>query len=115
MKLKMISSMIIIFLFASCKTDLNKVCDISDPMSEISWLTEKKGIENICISKIILKDKEKKKRIDGFAIAPNESYPDAITAFYSCSGELLCSVGGIDGQLCERYEIIKEEIIYMTD
>ena len=105
----------VLLLFTACKTELEKVCDMSDPMNGLLWLTEKKGVENIRISKAIFKDKEKKKKIEGFIISPNKTYPDAVCVFYNCSGESLCSSGGITEETCERYEVVEEEVIYMTE
>jgi hypothetical protein len=115
MKTKLIGSIISVFFFLSCERNLEKICDVSDPMNELSWLAEKKGIENISISKVILKDKEKKKKIEGFIIGPNKPYVNYIITYYNCLGEALCSIGGVAGNQCRDYEVIKEEIIYVTE
>ena len=75
------------------------------------WLASIKESENIAISKAILKDKEKKKRMEGFIIAPHEPYPDAMTIIFNCSREEICFIGGFAGFQCKDYKVIKEEVI----
>ncbi len=103
----------ILLLFAACEK-VGKVCEVSDPITELPWLASMKGEENISISKAILKDKKKGKRIEGFFIEPNKPYADAMTIYYNCSGEEICYYGGIAGFKCNDYEVIKEEVIYVN-
>jgi len=103
----------IIFLFISCEK-VGRVCNVSDPMTDLPWLVELKNSDNISISKAIFKDKKRGKRIEGFIIEPNVTYPDAMTVFYNCSREWLCSDGGFVGFMCDDYEVIKSEEIYVT-
>lgn len=35
-----------------------------------------------------------------------------MTIYYNCSGEEICFEGGIVGNQCKDYEVIKEEVIY---
>ena len=101
----------ILFIFATCEK-VGKVCQVSDPLTEFPWLASMKGEGNISISKAILKDTKKGKKIEGFIIRPNKTYADAITNYYNCSGEEICFEGGIVGNQCKDYEVIKEEVIY---
>jgi len=101
----------ILLLFAACDK-VGKVCEVSDPITELPWLVSMKGEENISISKAILKDKKKGKRIEGFFIEPNKPCADAITNYYNCSGEEVCYYGGFSGFKCNDYEVIKKEVIY---
>jgi hypothetical protein len=51
------------------------------------------------------------RRIDGFLIG-SRGCCDNIITYYNCSGEVICETGGVDGIMCEKYDIIKEEVIY---
>ena len=103
----------ILFIFATCEK-VGKVCQVSDPLTELPWLASMKGEENISISKAILKDKKKGKRIEGFVIEPNKPYDDAMIIYYNCSGEEICFDGGVVGFICKDYEVIKEDVIYVN-
>jgi len=111
--LLIISIAAMLLSFAACEK-VGKVCEVSDPITELPWLTSIKGQENISISKAILKDKKKGKRIEGFVIEPNKTYPDAMTIYYNCSGEEICFDGGVVGFICKDYEVIKEDVIYVN-
>jgi hypothetical protein len=95
-----------LLLFAACEK-VGKVCEVSDPITELPWLVSMKGQKYISISKAILKDKKKGKRIEGFLI-----HGGSITTYYNCSGEEICYSGGFTGSKCNDYEVIKKEVIY---
>ena len=106
-----ISIISIVCGFASCKK--TSYCNVSEPLTELSWLASMKETDNVRISKAIFKEKETKMKQEGFIIEPNETYP-LISNYFNCSGEILCSVGGVVGSACEEYEVIKKEVIYET-
>jgi len=100
------------FLFISCDK-VGKVCNVSDPLTELSWLTERiNELENnATVSKTILKNTKTEKRIDAIAISFN--FPLTITNYFNCLGEKICFIGGVAGNQCREYEVIKEEVIYV--
>jgi hypothetical protein len=105
-----------LLLFAACDK-VGKVCQVSDPLTELPWLKEqinamKTDSNNKKISKAILKNIKTKKKIDAIAISFN--FPYVITSYYNCSGEGLCGIGGAVGNQCKEYEVIKEEVIYVN-
>ena len=104
-------SIITAIFFTSCEK-VGKVCNVSDPLTELSWLAQMKEVEDISISKAIFKDKESNKRVEGFIFTTNASTPSpgSFTTFFNCSGEGLCSIGCFT--LCDDYEVIKDEEIY---
>lgn len=117
MKLLLSTIIIIVLSFSCSKTDLNKICDVNDPLTELSWLSDivtnsKTNSQKITISKVVLKDKKTKKltrKLEGFTIRTG-----SILTYYSCSGTKLCESGGVVGAICNTYDIIKEEIIYQN-
>ena len=104
----------ITLFFMSCQKP-GRICQVSNPLTELPWLKERIGVNNIEVSKVILKDKKKKRRIEGFAIVVNKQHSFYVVGYYNCSGEVLCSNGGVAGFQCNDYEILKEEVIYETD
>ncbi|MCL2291063.1 MAG: hypothetical protein FWC34_10270 [Bacteroidetes bacterium] len=108
----------ILFFFTSCEKG-GKVCNVSDPLTNLPWLSEIKnyrdsGIISYSISKAIFKDQKKGKRIEGFVVSDLHFY-DGMTVYYNCSGKILCYVGGISGFMCNDYEMIKSEVIYVGE
>ena len=113
--MKQIACLIIVILailFFSCEKQLDKVCHLSNPL-ELRWLEEYINENSFAygtvISKAIIKDIKKHKKIDGIIISYN------IWGLYNCDGELLCGGGGVAGfNTCkDSYEVIKEEVIYI--
>ena len=98
-------------LFSSCEK-VGKVCNVSDPFTELPWLAEKKREKKADVFKAIFKDKKTKKRIEGFIIEQDETFYDDMTIYFNCSGEPLCYIGGVLGFRCSDYDIIKKEVIY---
>lgn len=103
-------------LTSSCtKVDIEKVCDVNDPLTELAWLSElvddaEKNSKDIEVKKAILKDKESKKlnkKIEVFLVRTG-----SITKYYDCSGNKICESGGFTGSVCIDYEVIDSEIIY---
>jgi len=112
-KLAFLINIALASLFISCEK-VGKVCNVSNPLTDLPWLAEMKEIKNISISKAIFKDKKRGKRIEGFIIGPNKPYPDAMTVYYNCLGEGICFDGGFVGNICNDYKVIKEEVIYVN-
>ena len=117
--MKIIFIGILIIATVSCsKQNLDKICNVDDPLTELPWLSDivsnsKGSSQKIKISKVILKDKTTKvfrKRKEGFTVIIG-TY-EAVTTFYNCSGEIICSAGGITGETCNKYDILKEEVLY---
>ena len=104
-------SISIALFFIACEKP-GKVCHVSDPLTELSWLAPIQEEENISISKAIFRDKTEKKKIEGFIIEKDKLQSYCLIAYYNCSGEILCSIGGVAGFQCHNYEIVKEEVIY---
>jgi hypothetical protein len=111
MKKTIIIPISLLFFFAGCEK--KKFCDVYDPLTELPWL--KKIVTEIdslphphysLIYKVILKDTKTKKRTEGFVL------PASWTVYYNCAGEEICGAGGAAGAPCEKYDIVKEEVIY---
>ncbi len=105
---------ILLSILLSCsKASLNKICDVDDPITELGWLADKIADANansqkIKVSKVILK---LNKREEGFIIQTG-FWSILISGYYNCNGEVLCTIGGVVGNLCDKYKILKEEELY---
>ncbi len=82
-------------------------CGVDNPLEKLEWLrkmAEKfeawRGKTHSSIS-ICTYDSGK----DGFLVDYNENVADGLTGFYDCDGNLLCTIGGIAGNLCPEYNI----------
>ncbi len=109
-------------LLSCSKASLKKICDVDDPITELSWLAEEIVDANansldITVSKVILKNKESKKlykKVEGFIVHNQIAPPYAYTnTYYNCIGEQIChESAGFIYTPCDKYEIIKEEELY---
>lgn len=82
----------------SCIKDLEEpYCECTNPLKEIEWLKEKyEGAlsfpnDKTQINMVTYKGNQ------GFLIFPYENYPDAVSNYYDCSGNLICTWGGWQG------------------
>lgn len=94
----------VVTLLSCSKANLNNICNVDDPITELSWLATKiANQEADIVSKVILK---KEKKIEAFSITDGSSY-----GYYNCIGEILYLSIGIN-PTPNPYKEIKSEEIY---
>lgn len=94
----------------SCnKYDLDEVCNVKDPLTELEWLKkeveDKPGWE---VYAAILKESS------GFNKKKKESIlmqTGTARFYYDCEGNMICHSGGASGLPCEEYEVVKKKTL----
>jgi hypothetical protein len=94
---------VIIAILAGCSSE--KTCDVSNPLSDLSWLDQKVQA---------FKQDDIKQRVSHYIYNNEDVYlvedcleicADFLTIAYNCAGETVCEFGGIDGRnTCPDFE-----------
>ncbi len=112
--MKLLIYLILLSTTLSCsKTNLNKICDVDDPITELGWLADiiadaNANSENIKVSKAIVKNKDTNKKEKMLIILRGQ-----MSCYYNCSGDSLGISGGINPNAnTNKYEVIKSEELY---
>lgn len=90
----------------SCGKVSEKVCNVSDPLSELTWLKQMKDIfdfdmsgQRQSINLFIYNNQHV------FKISNCEGCADEMTIVYNCEGKKICEFGGIAGiNTCPDFE-----------
>ncbi|KGL62541.1 DUF6970 domain-containing protein [Polaribacter sp. Hel1_85] len=116
MKLKTIF-LLLIFVVFSCndKNEVSLVCGVENPIEELAFLNEiKNNIDRIdCAGKSAIIQYIYKSEIV-FEVNICDQIADGQTSVYNCSGEVVCTFGGIAGvNTCPDFDKLRTDKIIL--
>lgn len=102
--------LITVSLMSCSKTNLNKMCDVENPVTELKWLSNEidsanANSQSIIVFKVVIKNKETKDKQKSLKLLKGQ-----MSEYYDCAGVLIGFTGGINPS--SKFEEIKSEELY---